>query len=52
MGGNFRNPKNVMLSTAKREEKLRGIGAPGPGYYNVSGSLVKPSHNILLSDRY
>lgn len=53
-GSANRNPMNVMVSSAARDEKIR-ITAPPPGYYDptpLMGTFIKPSHNILLSDRY
>lgn len=53
----WRNPKNIMLSTAKREDtelKRLAVG-PAPGDYNVTrtvGSFIKPSFNIYLNDKY
>jgi hypothetical protein len=55
LGKDPRNPKNIMLSTTTRDDIARNTKAPGPGYYDPSpfiGSLIKQSHNILLSDRY
>jgi hypothetical protein len=51
MGGSKRNPKNVMISTTVRDEKVI-VNAPPPGRYEVSTSLIRPSHNILLSGKY
>lgn len=54
LGSSWSNPKNIMLSTTAREEKVRASG-PGPQEYDVlpaSGSLLRPSHNVLLSDSY
>lgn len=50
----WRNPKRVMLSTAVRADPslLKKTPAPGPGVYNTAGSLLKPSFNVLLSDKY
>lgn len=50
----WHNPKNVMLSTVSREEKVKSFG-PGPQEYDpipLKGSLIRPSHNVLLSDSY
>jgi hypothetical protein len=53
----WRNPKNVLISTTKREDvelKKKAIG-PGPGYYNptpLTGSLIRPSYNVYLSEKY
>lgn len=52
---NWRNPKNVMLSTAVRADPslvVKKGPAPGPGYYNTSSSLLKPTFNVLLSEKY
>ncbi len=53
-GSPARNPKNIMVSTAPRDERIR-IRAPPPGYYDpqpLTGTFIKPSHNILLSEKY
>ena len=45
------NQRNFMGSTAPRFETIdkdNGVSPP-PGHYNISGSLLKPSFNILLS---
>jgi hypothetical protein len=57
LGKDHRNPKNIMLSSTERDpfgaKALKStLQAPGPGTYQVSSSLIRPSHNILLSDRY
>ena len=47
-----RNRKNVMVSTANRGEGMLNEyqkSLPGPGIYNVSKSLVTPSHNVYLN---
>jgi hypothetical protein len=52
---NWRNPKNIMLSSSKREVWSKPNAVPGPGEYNVvplEGGLLRPSHNVLLSDNY
>lgn len=52
------NRKNVMVGTAPRELRLgheQSLALPGPGEYDpspVQGSLIKPSFNILLSEKY
>jgi hypothetical protein len=51
----WRNPKNIMLSSSAREVWSKPNRVPGPGEYNVvplEGSMLKPSHNVLLSDYY
>jgi hypothetical protein len=51
----WRNPKNVMLSTTVRADPslvTKKGPMPGPGRYNTGGSLLKPSFNILLSEKY
>lgn len=50
----WRNPKQIMLSTTVREDPSlkRKTVAPGPGYYNTAGNLLKPTYNVLLSDKY
>lgn len=54
-GAVARNPKNIMFSTSPRSDvtggKKKQMG-PGPGQYDVRGSLIRPSHNVLLSDEY
>ncbi len=51
MGGSKRNPKNIMISTTTRDEKVI-VNAPPPGRYEIGTTLLRPSHNILLSDKY
>eukprot|EP00599_Poterioochromonas_sp_BG-1_P000781 CAMPEP_0173144032 /NCGR_PEP_ID=MMETSP1105-20130129/7004_1 /TAXON_ID=2985 /ORGANISM="Ochromonas sp., Strain BG-1" /LENGTH=583 /DNA_ID=CAMNT_0014057661 /DNA_START=101 /DNA_END=1852 /DNA_ORIENTATION=- len=47
------NPKNIMLSTSKRDPFASKEAAPGPGRYEVATTMIRPSHNILLSaDKY
>jgi hypothetical protein len=44
-----------MLSTTSREERKAAFVGPGPQDYNpipTNGSLLRPSHNVLLSDSY
>jgi hypothetical protein len=44
-----------MLSSSKREVWSKPNAVPGPGEYNVApleGGLLRPSHNVLLSDNY
>jgi hypothetical protein len=54
----LRNPKNILISTTERDPFAdnprikKASTAPGPGSYEVTSSLLKPSHNILLSDKY
>lgn len=53
----WRNPKNIMFSTAQREELIHKnqLDGPGPQAYDpqpLSGSLLRPSHNVLLSDAH
>lgn len=51
----WRNPKNIMLSASAREVWQKPNDVPGPGEYTVvpmEGSLLRPSHNVLLSDNY
>ena len=47
-----RNRKNIMVSTGQRLKEMlkeyERVG-PGPGVYNVSKSLITPSHNVLLN---
>lgn len=45
------NRKNVMISTASRSEKFEN-NIPGVGSYDLRSSLVRPTHNILLSGEY
>lgn len=49
----YRNPKQVLISTCSREEKF-GNSNPGPGTYNVPlyGNMLIKSHNILLASNY
>lgn len=42
----------MFLTTAGREEKIAKEDVPGPGTYNIQGSMIRPSHNILLSESY
>lgn len=51
----WRNPKNIMLSSSKREVWQKPNAVPGPGEYDVvpiEGGMLRPSHNVLLSDNY
>ncbi len=51
----WRNPKNIMLSSTIRDDpeiKMRINAGPSPATYDTSGSLIKPSFNVLLSDKY
>ena len=44
-----------MLSSSAREVWQKPNAVPGPGEYNVvplEGGLLRPSHNVLLSDNY
>ena len=55
LGNDWKNPKNIMLSSTKREVWAKPNAVPGPGEYNVvplEGGLLRPSHNVLLSDNY
>lgn len=55
LGKDCRNPKNIMLSSSAREVWAKPNAVPGPGEYNVvplEGGLLRPSHNVLLSDNY
>jgi hypothetical protein len=45
------NRKKIFFGSSKREEKI-DTDIPPPGRYNVSSSLIRPTHNILLSDKY
>lgn len=44
-----RNRKNVMISTGQRTSMGSSKVGPGPGTYAVIKSLIRPSHNIMLS---
>lgn len=44
-----KNRKNVMISTGQRESMGKSKDGPGPGTYSVIPSLLRPSHNIMLS---
>lgn len=47
------NRKNVMIGTGKRADLTAGDPSlPGPGNYQVIKSLIRPSHNIMLSGSY
>lgn len=51
----LKNRKNIMLYTGGRSEITKKSVSPGPGYYEPSpfiGSMIKPTHNILLSEKY
>lgn len=52
---NWHNPKNIMLSSSRREVWQKPNAVPGPGEYDVvplEGGMLRPSHNVLLSDNY
>lgn len=53
---NWNNPKNVMLSTVPRDVMFKvKTDGPGPQDYDpipLSNSMIRPSHNVLLSDSY
>ena len=55
LGSDWRNPKNVMMTTSAREVWQKPNRVPGPGEYDVvpiEGGMLRPSHNVLLSDNY
>jgi hypothetical protein len=49
-----RNPKNIMISTSRRAEgeMFKPKEGPGPGIYNLSTSMITPSHNVMLSGEF
>jgi len=50
LGSDWRNPKNIMLSTSERDIFGKPKDIPGPGEYEIAKDLIRPSHNVLLSD--
>jgi len=50
LGSDWRNPKNIMLSSSERNIFGKPKDIPGPGEYEIAKDLIRPSHNVLLSD--
>lgn len=48
------NRRNIMISSSPRTggDKPVDQNQPGPGYYNLQKSLIRPSYNVYLSNAY